>query len=207
MQRLGRAGGDDAEHGFGLGEVEAAVGEGAQGEFARFGGAGTGAQAGAQHFARGDEAAVALEFDHLLAGVGARRGHADGEGFVDRRAAVGVDDRAVDQAVGGEAGDVGGAAPGAAEDFCGDGGGFGSADSHDADAALAERGGDGGDGVSVHGSSGVGRWPLRGIVGEWVQSSRSTFGVREIRFEGLKVRRLWGELANLRTFELANLEL
>ena len=66
---------DQVGHGLGLGEVDAPVEKGAAGEFARLGQPRAARQHRIQHQLRRQNAAVAGDFDHVLAGEGARRAH------------------------------------------------------------------------------------------------------------------------------------
>lgn len=140
----GRWGGDEVGDGLGLGEVEATVEEGAEGELAGAGGARASGQCAVQDAAKGHGAAVATEFSHVLAGVGAGAGHEEQEGLVDQVVVAVVNPHKVGVAGFGVASATG--------EATGNPEGFRSADSHNADAASTHGGGDGGDGVSGGGA-------------------------------------------------------
>ena len=142
----GRRGGrgHQVRDGLGLGKVQAAIEEGAQGEFARAGGAGAGGQQAVQHAAQGHRAAVAAEFGHVLAGVGAWAGHEEQQGLVDQLVVAVEDLHEVRVAGSGVAG--------AAGDAAGDPQGFRPTHANHADATAPQRGGNGGDGVGCGGA-------------------------------------------------------
>src|SRR5690606_18805664 len=135
---------DQVGHGFSLGQVEAVVEEGAAGEFAGLGqpeaGAFSGFQATREQPSQDDGAAVALQFQHVFARVGVRRGGGDRKTLVDQRA-IGVEKWQV----------VGVPRPQGPADQCLREGveRLGGGDSHNADAAPAGSGGDGDNRVCV----------------------------------------------------------
>ncbi len=133
------AGLDEVGHRFGLGEVELVVQEGAPRELAGLGHAqadlAPGLQAARQQHLHDYRAAVALQLEHLFAGVRVRRGEVQREAVVDHAAA-----RI-------EEGQVGGMArlERLAADRAHHGAHIGAGDAHDANAATARCGSDGGD--------------------------------------------------------------
>jgi hypothetical protein len=60
---------DEIHHGLGLREVHFAIEEGPLGEFARVSGTRTAGEETLQHALRHEHAAVAMELDHVLAGI------------------------------------------------------------------------------------------------------------------------------------------
>ena len=76
------AGVDEVGDRFGLGQIEAAVQKGAPGEFAGLGKAGAGSEDGVKDELRREQAAVAGDFDYVLAGERARGEHDGKENFV-----------------------------------------------------------------------------------------------------------------------------
>src|SRR5688572_28575904 len=78
---------DEIGHRLGLREVELAFEEGATRELARLRKPRAGVEAGAQDLLQHHRPAVALELEHVLPGVGARRGEVECEAFVEGYAA------------------------------------------------------------------------------------------------------------------------
>jgi hypothetical protein len=132
---------DQVGHGLGLGQVELAVEKGAQRELARLRQAQVARraefEAARQQQLQHHRAAVGLQFEHVLAGVGIRRGEEQGQAVVDRRA-LGVEEGAVVGQARGQ---------GALRDRSRQRRQVAARDAHDADRAAAGRGGDGDDRV------------------------------------------------------------
>jgi hypothetical protein len=84
----GALGVDEVHDGLGLGEVHFAVEEGALGEFAGFGRAGTGFEEGFEDALGDEQAAVALEFDGMFAGVAGGVVEEDGDALVEGQVVV-----------------------------------------------------------------------------------------------------------------------
>ena len=124
---------------LGLGEVEAAVEEGAQRELPRGGEAAARGEAEVQHTLRRHAAAVAVHLDDIFARVGARAQHRQQQDLVDG-AARSVHDVAVVDAVGGwlEGGGHGGGAAGrpGAEELGAEGDGVWAGQADDGDRAA-----------------------------------------------------------------------
>ena len=135
---------DHVENGFRLRQIDAAIEEGPQGELARLGQAGAVAEYQLQDALQRQRAAVAVDFNHVLSGVGVGCSHVGDEHFIYAFARLGVDDVPVAQAAVGQL---------AGEDGFGDGKGIGAAEADNADAPFAKGGGDGRDGVLVHAAS------------------------------------------------------
>ena len=72
-RRFAARGVDQVGHRFGLRQIELAVEKRAAREFARLGKARAGIEHGAEHRMRHHRSAVALQFEHVLAGIGMRR--------------------------------------------------------------------------------------------------------------------------------------
>jgi len=125
--------------GFGLGEVEAAGEEGALGEFAGFGEAGSGANALTEKVIEEHGRAVGGDLDDVFRGVGVGGLEPGDDGFVESFS-CGVKDL-------GEAGLGGGEGVAEFEEGFGDGAGLGAGEADDADASATGWGGDGDDGV------------------------------------------------------------
>ena len=144
----GRRGGrgHQVRDGLGLGQVQAAVEECPQGEFARARRTGAGGQQAVQYAAQGNRAAVAAQLGYVLAGVRAWTRHEEQQGLVDQLIVAVEDLHQVRVAGSGVAG--------AAGDAARDPQGFRPTDAHHADAAAAGRGRDGGDGVGCGGAGG-----------------------------------------------------
>ena len=136
--------GHQVRDGLGLGQVQAAVEEGAEGEFARAGGAGAGGQQAVQYAAQGNRAAVAAQLGNVLAGVRAWTRHEEQQGLVDQLIVAVEDLHQVRIARFGVAG--------AAGDAAGNPQGFRPAHANHADATAPYRGRDGGDGVGCGGA-------------------------------------------------------
>ncbi len=119
---------DHIENGFRLGQIDAAVEEGPQGELARLGQAGAVAERQLQDALQRERAAVAVDLDHILPGVGVGCGHVGDEDFIHPLARLGVDDVAVAEAAVGQL---------AGEHSFGDGQGFSAAEADNADASFA----------------------------------------------------------------------
>ena len=83
-----RGGFDQIADGFGLGEIDAAVEESAQREFARFGEARARAHGAVEAVPQDDGRAMAGDFDHVFGGVGTRRGEVGDDDFIDHAAFV-----------------------------------------------------------------------------------------------------------------------
>lgn len=94
------AGSDELRDTLGLGEVEAAVEERPEGEFARGGEAAACSEAQVQHALRGHAAAVAVQLDDVLARVRAWAQHWEEEDLV-HDVARGLDDVTIVDAMGG----------------------------------------------------------------------------------------------------------
>jgi hypothetical protein len=77
-----RGGVDEVADGLGLGEVDASVNEGAEGEFAGFGEAGSGADGAVKAVAEDDRGAMARDLDDIFGGIGAGRGEEGNDYFV-----------------------------------------------------------------------------------------------------------------------------
>ena len=84
----GALGVDEVHDGLGLGEVHFAVKEGALGEFAGFGRAGTGLEEGFEDALGDEQAAVALELDGVFAGVAGGVVEEDGDALVEGQVVV-----------------------------------------------------------------------------------------------------------------------
>ena len=139
-------GGDEGHHRLGLAEVDAAVEEGAAGEFAGLGKPCAALQALFQHPLAGVAAAVELQLGHVLAGVAAGRAHENGHALVD--GLVAVHHVAVGEHMALE-GRCLGRAKHPQQHLLG----LGAGNAHDAHTALSRRGGNGGNGVMGHSSS------------------------------------------------------
>ncbi len=137
---------DEVAHGFGLGEVDASVEEGAHGELA---GLGEARAAGQRHFhdvTQHDGRAVAGDLDYIIGGVGVRLGEKGDDNFVDAIAGRGIDQFAEVSAIRLEF-----VACDSRSMGCAIAGRFSAGETHHADAAAAGRRGDGNDGVvEVH---------------------------------------------------------
>ena len=79
---------DQIADGFGLGQIDAAVEEGAHGEFAGLGEARAARQRQLDYVAQDDGRAVAGDFDDVVGGVGVRLGEVGDDDFVDAVACV-----------------------------------------------------------------------------------------------------------------------
>lgn len=142
--RCGRGGGDEVGYGFGLRQVEFAVGEGPPGELAG------GGQAAALTQQQGDDLllyvgrTVARNLYGVFAGEGVGGNEEGGDDVVEGVPLL-VGDGAVVCGIGLGLGKR--FAVGRAEYAVGDGHGFGAADAYDGDAAATGCGGDGADGI------------------------------------------------------------
>ena len=138
------AGMDEVKDGFGLGEVKLAEEEGAFGKFAGVGLAGSAMEGGLQDAPGGEVAAMAVDFDGILAGVGMGRPEEEHEGVIEHFVGIGIDDLSVGEGAGMAFGGGGG---GTAEQGIGDAERVGPGEADDGDGAFTGRGGDGGDGI------------------------------------------------------------
>ena len=131
---------DQVGHGLGLGQVHAVVEEGAAGELAGLGQAqalvAAGGQAAVEHAAQHGGTAVALQLQHVLAGIGMRGAEVQRDAFVEQLA-VHRFERQVVRVARREV---------ALEQFAHQSGQIRTGNAHDADAAPSWCGGDGGDG-------------------------------------------------------------
>ena len=97
--RFGRARRHDIEHGFGLGQIEPSVQEGAQCELAGLRIPRAGRQHRPQCLLDGDRTTVAGDFDHILGGVAGRAAHPGEQCFVDNPFIDRIDHPAVEDTV------------------------------------------------------------------------------------------------------------
>ena len=135
---------DEVANGFGLGQVDASVEEGAHGELAGLGQARAAGERHLDNVTQNDRRAVAGDLDYVVGGVGVRLGEEGDDDFVDALACGGIDQFAEVRAAGLEL--VLRSAAWAAR--CSR---FGTGETHHTDAAAARRRGDGDDGVvEVH---------------------------------------------------------
>ena len=135
---------DEVEDGLGLGQVDLSIQKGALGEFAGVGLARAGGEEGVEDAPGGLRAAVALDFDRILAGVGMRRAEHEPERVVEDFAGAGRDGRAVRERAGGPRGER---RRRAAVQAVGQRERAGARKADDGDGACARRGGDRGDDV------------------------------------------------------------
>ncbi len=135
----GAAGGDQVGHRFGLGQVEFAFQEGALGELAWPRRAGAELVEPGQQQVEQDRVAVAVQLDHVLAGVGRRRRKDQHQAPVDDLAIL-ILEAAIERLARRQCG--------AGTQLAGDRPGLRPGQADDADAGLAMGGGDGGDGVA-----------------------------------------------------------
>ena len=137
--RLRRAGLDQVGNRLGLGQVQLVVEKGTAGELARLRQPRTEFQAASQQLLHHHWAAVALQFEHVLAGKGMRRGKVEQDALIDSRASRVAE---ADQACQARR------RPGAGQPF-GKAASPTPGDTHDADATTAGRRGNGGDVVRL----------------------------------------------------------
>ena len=154
---------DQIGHGFGLGQVNAPVEEGAAGEFAGLGQARAVGQHGVQHQLRRQDPAVAGDFDHILARERARRAHDGQQGFI-HVLSVAHDVAEVNR-VRGRGGRLGRGLAGGREAAVGDRQRLRAGNADHGQPAFAERGGDRSYGVVLHGEEvkGSGSRVARGL--------------------------------------------
>jgi hypothetical protein len=149
------AGVDEVGHGFGLGEVQTAIEEGAPCELAGSGEASAIFEEGFQDKAGREQAAMTTDFHSVLAGEGAR-GAKDREQYLIHVLAV-ADYFPEMNGVGGGGGRRKGGFAGGPETGFGDGKGAGAGKADYGETAFAQRRGDGGDCVVKHNVPGVKR--------------------------------------------------
>ena len=144
---------NDVRHRLGLGEVDAAVEEGAFGKFAGISQTSPGSEDRVEDEFGGNHAAMAGDLNHVFAGEGARRSEHGEEHFVDFGACL--DDVTVVHGVGGSSGWFAGTGAEGCKTLIRYGEGFGPGDPDDREPGFTDCGGDGGDRIVDHSSAGV----------------------------------------------------